>query len=174
MLVAAPASHAQQDGDPFTDGANNAKIHAASGFVCPNAIGPFKRDAVGERDPETGADFCAYSARDGVYGTITLVPIHGSYDPKALLAPDFEMQENTGGRDAHEVQMTIAQIPVYTRVYETAKVQSLRYRILFASAAIGDWAVDATVEYIDPQSTDAKTQFLDAVYADAQAKIAAH
>ena len=48
VLVATPAL-AQDNGDVFTDGANNAKVLAASGFVCPTKIGLFERDAVGEQ-----------------------------------------------------------------------------------------------------------------------------
>ena len=75
--------------DPFTDGKDGAKVHIASGFVCPAMIGHFERDAAGESDADTATDFCAYSALDGVYGTITLTPLNGAYDPKASLAPDF-------------------------------------------------------------------------------------
>jgi hypothetical protein len=32
--------------DQFADGANGAKLHAASGFVCPPRIGAFERDAL--------------------------------------------------------------------------------------------------------------------------------
>ena len=66
---------AEVAGDTFADGADGAKVHVASGFVCPAKIGAFERDAVGESDPEAGADFCAYAALDGVYGTIRLVSV---------------------------------------------------------------------------------------------------
>src|ERR1700748_913595 len=91
VLATTPAG-AQTNVDVFSDGPAGGKVHAASSFVCPDKIGLFERDAVGERDPSTNADFCAYSALDGVYGTITLVPLAGPYDPKTALAPEFVEQ----------------------------------------------------------------------------------
>ena len=66
LVLAAPA-FAQSAADPFKDGPGYAKIHIASGFVCPAAIGPFERDAQGENDVQTGSDLCSYAALDGVY-----------------------------------------------------------------------------------------------------------
>ncbi len=173
--LAAPA-YPQDSTDPFTDGANGAKVHSASGFVCPQQIGHFERDASGERDPEAGADFCAYSALDGVYGMLTLAPLHGAYDPKALLTPDFVVQEGTGGRMVDETTQLLgpktAPLSVYTRTYETAKLETLHYRTLFASAAVGPWTVQVTVEYAEPRDNDNETYFLNAVYGEAMAKIA--
>ena len=164
------------ENDVFADAPNGAKLHTTSGFVCPQQIGHFERDAVGERDPEAGADFCAYSALDGVYGTVTLVPLRGAYDPKAMLAPDFVVQEGTGGRMVAETTQLLGQktapLSVYMRTYETTKLEALHYRILFASAAVGPWAVQVTVEYADPRDTDKQADFLNAVYAEAMTKIA--
>src|SRR5438105_15303984 len=56
ILVATGAGAQTVAGDTFADGPNGAKVHVASRFVCPAKIGPFERDAVGETDPETGAD----------------------------------------------------------------------------------------------------------------------
>lgn len=176
LAVLAMSAHAQDAADPFTDGANGAKVHGASGFVCPQQIGHFERDAAGERDPEAGADFCAYSALDGVYGTLTLVPLHGAYDPKALLAADFVVQEGTGGRMVDETTQLLgpktAPLSVYTRTYETAKLETLHYRTLFASAAVGPWTVQVTIEYAEPRDDDNEADFLNAVYGEAMAKIA--
>ncbi len=175
-LCASFPAHAQDSADSFAEGPNGAKVHNASGFVCPLQIGRFERDAVGERDPETGADFCAYSALDGVYGTVTLVPLRGSYDPKAMLAPDFVVQEGTGGRMVGEATQTLdlksTQLAVYTRTYETAKLETLHYRIQFASAVVGNWAVQVTIEYAEPRDNDAQSVFMNAVYAEAVSKIA--
>jgi len=175
LLSAAPA-RAQDPTDPFTDGANGAKVHRASGYVCPEQIGHFERDAFGELDPQAGADFCAYSALDGVYGTITLAPLRGAYDPKAMLAPEFVVQEGTGGRMVGEATQTLgpktAPLSVYTRTYETANLATLHYRVLFSGAAIGSWAVQVTIEYADPRDNDNETDFLNAAYAEALAKIA--
>ena len=175
-MASAMAAHAQDAADSFADGANGAKVHSASGFVCSQQIGHFVRDAVGERDPQAGTDFCAYSALDGVYGMITLVPLRGAYDPKAMLAPDFVVQEGTGGRMIGETTQLLGQktapLSVYVRTYETTKLETLHYRILFASAAVGPWAVQVTIEYADPRDTDKQADFLNAVYAEAIAKIA--
>jgi len=127
-MALAVAAHAQDAADPFADGANGAKVHSASGFVCPQQIGHFERDAVGERDPQAGADFCAYSALDSVFGTITLVPLRGAYDPKAMLAPDFVVQEGTGGRMIGETTQLLGQkaapLSVYTRTYEDRETRN--------------------------------------------------
>jgi hypothetical protein len=151
-------------------------VHSASGFVCSQQIGHFERDAIGEIDPQTGADFCAYSALDGVYGTITLAPLRGAYDPKAMLTPDFVVQEGTGGRMVDETTQLLgpktAPLSVYTRTYETAKLETLHYRTLFASAAVGPWAVQVTIEYAEPRDDDNEADFLNAAYAEAIAKIA--
>ena len=177
VLLSAMQASAQDLSDSFADAANGAKAHRASGFVCPQQIGHFERDAVGEFDPQAGADFCAYSALDGVYGTITLAPLHGDYDPKALLAPQFVVQEGTGGRMVGEATQSLgpktAPLSVYTRTYETAKLEMLHYRIQFASAVVGNWAVQVTIEYAEPRDNDAQVLFLNTVYAEAVAKLAA-
>ncbi|HEY0282489.1 MAG TPA: hypothetical protein VGC27_07695 [Rhizomicrobium sp.] len=175
-IASAMAAHAQDAADSFTEGPNGAKVHGPSGFVCPQQFGHFARDAVGERNPEAGADFCAYSALDGVYGMVTLTPLRGAYDPKAMLAPDFVVQEGTGGRMVGETTLLLgpktAPLSVYTRTYETSKLEALHYRILFTSAAVGPWAVQVTIEYADPRDTDKQADFLNAIYAEAMAKIA--
>jgi hypothetical protein len=165
-------------GDTFADGADGAKVHAASGFVCPARIGAFERDAVGESNPETNADFCAYSALDGVYGTITIIPLQAPYDPKLSLAGDFAEQEGTGGKRIVEGALEIAarshaaSLSVYTRTYETAKLEDLHYRVTYTGAAIGNWAVQTTLEYAEPRDTNETQQFLRAIYVSAQREIA--
>ncbi len=165
-LIASPAL-AQNSGDVFTDGANNAKVHAASGFVCPTKIGLFQRDAVGERDPKTSADFCSYSALDGVYGTITLTPLSGPYDPKTALVPEFQEQEATGGKVIGEATGRFGGAAVYTRSYGTSNLGDTRYRVQFAASAVGQWAVQVTTEYASPRDDAVKQDFLDAVYDEA-------
>jgi hypothetical protein len=165
-------------GDPFADRADGAKLHVASGFVCPAKIGTFERDAVGETNPQTGADFCAYSALDSVYGTISLVPLQGSYDPKQSLADDFAEQEGTGGKLVSESTVDIAQphappLPVYMRSYETARLEELHYRVTYTGAAVGSWAVQTTLEFAEPRDTKEVQQFLRAAYAGASAEIRA-
>ncbi|HSC61693.1 MAG TPA: hypothetical protein VLC29_10710 [Rhizomicrobium sp.] len=170
LCLATPAL-AQSATDPFRDGPGYAKIHVASGFVCPAAIGPFERDAQGEYDVQTGADICSYAALDGVYGTIVLTPLSGPYDPKASLAPQFVEQEGTGGKQIGEKTIGLgaksAPLSVFTRTYRTARAESMDYRTLFAGTQIGNWAVEVTMEYADPRDTPAETAFLNAVFVEA-------
>ncbi len=167
LLASAMSASAQQSGDVFGDATNNIKIHVASGFVCPTKIGLFQRDAVGERDPKTSADFCSYSALDGVYGTITLTPLSGPYDPKTALVPEFQEQEATGGKVIGEATGRFGGASVYTRSYGTSNLGDMRYRVQFAASAVGQWAVQVTMEYASPRDDAVKQDFLDAVYDEA-------
>jgi hypothetical protein len=177
LSICLPARAQTVAGDQFADKGDGAKVHVASGFVCPAKIGIFERDAVGESDPQAGVDFCAYSALDGVYGTITLIPIQGSYDPKQSLADDFAEQEGTGGKQINEGTVSVAvnrdspPLPVYMRSYETAKLEDLHYRVTYTGAAIGNWAVQTTLEYAEPRDTNDAQQFLRAAYGDAKTEI---
>lgn len=85
------------------------------------------------------------------------------------------MQEGTGGRMIGETTQLLgpkaALLSVYMRTYETTKLEALHYRILFTSAAVGPWAVKVTIEYADPRDTDKQANFLNAIYAEAIAKI---
>jgi hypothetical protein len=179
MLTVPEAGAQTVAGDTFSDGANGAKVHVASKFVCPTKIGPFERDAVGETDPGTGADFCAYAALDGVYGTIRLVPLRGAYDAKQSLAQDFAEQEGAGGKPIAESDVAIvavshgSPVSVYTRTYETAKLEDLHYRVQFAGAAIGNWVVETTIEFAEPRDLAEAQSFLRAVYGSARNEIAA-
>ncbi|MEJ0027844.1 MAG: hypothetical protein WDN01_17605 [Rhizomicrobium sp.] len=176
LLLASPALAQTTDIDAFKDAPDEAKIHAASGFICPQFIGHFERDAFGERDPSIGSDFCAYSARDGVYGTITLTPLKAAYDPKTALVPEFTEQEGIGGKMVGEKTLLLGggktPISVYQRTYETAALETLHYRILFSGGTVGNWALEATVEFATPRDDAAQQGFLDAVYAEALAHIA--
>jgi hypothetical protein len=172
LLIACPALAQVVAGDTFSDGRDGAKVHVASGFACPLKIGQFERDAVGESDPSAGADFCAYSGQDGVYGTIKLTPVTGTYDPKVSFVRDFTEQEATGGKKIAEGNAA-EPMPIYTRSYETSKLEDLHYRVLFAGAQVKSWAVEAIVEYADPRDASLKQEFLRAVYAEAQSAIGA-
>ncbi|HVV64537.1 MAG TPA: hypothetical protein VHC42_03645 [Rhizomicrobium sp.] len=166
-MLAAPAA-ASDGGQIFVNGAGDAKIDLASGFVCPEKIGLFERDAVGESDARSDAAYCAYSALDGVYGAIVIAPLSGPYDPKSALTQDFIEQEGAGGRKIAEgVAKFGGAAGVYTRAYETATVEDAHYRALFAASAVGQWAVQATVEYASPRDDALERQFLDSVYAEA-------
>jgi hypothetical protein len=166
-LTGAAPAFAQTNVDVFSDGPANAKVHTASGFVCPGKIGLFERDAAGERDPSANADFCAYSALEGVYGTITLVPLAGPYDPKTALASEFVEQEDIGGKRIGEGTVKVGGASVYARSYETTSLEDLHYRTLFSASAVGNWAVQVTVEYASPRDDAVKQEFLNAVYAGA-------
>ena len=175
-LVLSPAAAQTTNIDAFKDGADEAKVHSASGFVCPLFIGHFERDAYGERDPSIGADFCAYSAIDGVYGTITLTPLKAAYDPKTALIPEFTEQEGIGGKIVGERTMNVGggatPISVYTRTYETAALETLHYRIMFSGGTIGNWALEATVEFATPRDDEKLHDFLNAVYTEALVHVA--
>jgi hypothetical protein len=174
VLFVAPAL-AQSASDTFIDRNDGAKVHV-SGFVCPQHIGPFERDAAGEADPEQQADFCAYSALDGVYGTITLQPLNGGYDPKAAFADDFREQQAIGGKRLGDKTVAIPDTPltVFTRTYRTARAESLEYRILFSGAVVKNWIVETTIEYADPRDAKEEAEFLQTVYAAAEKQIGQH
>ena len=175
-LALSPAAAQTTSIDTFKDGPDEAKVHTGSGFVCPLFIGHFERDAYGERAPMLGSDFCAYSALDGVYGTITLTPLKAPYDPKTALIPEFTEQEGIGGKIVGENTQKIGggatPISVYSRTYETAALETLHYRIMFSGGTVGNWAVAATVEFATPRDDDKLKDFLNAVYTEALVHIA--
>jgi len=168
----AVTAHAQE-AEHFTDARDGAKVHAASGFVCPAKIGRFERDAAG---PDIGADFCAYSASAGVYGTIRLVPLDGPYDPKTSLAPAFVAQEALKARRIADgmTMLPLKPQPVtaYARTYETAVLNDQHFRVALEGAQFGNWAVETTIEYVDPRDTTLEADFLHAVYSAAASEIA--
>jgi hypothetical protein len=177
LLVCASANAQTVAGDTFADGKDGAKVHTASGFVCPAKIGLFERDAVGESSPETGRDFCAYGALDGVYGTIKLTPLHGAYNAEQSMAGEFAEQEGTVGKRIAQKDVRVASAPnapplvVFTRTYEAAKLEDLHYRVEFAGAAVNNWAVEASIEFAEPRDTPLAQDFFRAVYAAAQTEI---
>ncbi len=71
----------------------------------------------------------AYSTLDGVYGIVTLVPLKDGYDPKNSLAPQFEETQTTGGKMVWQGTVKIGKPPltVYSRIYQTAKLEDLKY-----------------------------------------------
>lgn len=170
----AGAAYAQPVGmDVFSEGNNGEKIHEGSGFVCPYALGPFVRDAAGETDPERQTVTCNYSTQDGVYGTVTLLPLRSGYEPKASLAAQFEQQQATGGKVVWQGTSTIGTPPlaVYIRLYQTAKLEELKYTVLYSSSAVKNWVVETTIEYADPRDKPEKDTFFNGIYAAALAQI---
>jgi hypothetical protein len=107
------------------------------------------------------------------------VPLRGAYDAKQSLAGDFAEQEGTGGKQIAEADQPIASAPgvaplsVYTRTYESAKLEDLHYRVLFTGAAVKGWAVEATIEFAEPRDVPDQQLFLRAVYSAAQSEIRA-
>ena len=171
-LVAAVTAHAQ-DAGPFTDARDGGKVHTASGFVCPARVGRFERDAVG---PDIGADFCTYSASAGVYGRIRLVPLDGLYDAKTSLAPAFVAQEALKARLIADgptaLPLKPSPVAAYARTYEMAALNDQHFRVALEGAQFGNWAVETTIEYVDPRDTALEADFLHAVYAAAASEIA--
>jgi hypothetical protein len=159
--------------DVFGEGKNGDKIHTASGFVCPHAIGAFVRDAAGEADPEKQTASCSYSTLDGVYGSITLVPLTDGYQPKTSLAAQFEQQQATGGKMVWQGTVNIGKPPlaVYVRLYQTAKLEELKYTVLYSGSVVKNWAVETTIEYADPRDVPEMNAFLNGVYEAAMAEI---
>ncbi|MDE2013329.1 MAG: hypothetical protein KGJ75_10425 [Alphaproteobacteria bacterium] len=174
-LLAASAASAQVPGGDFQDGPKNEKIHVASGFVCPDRIGGYVRDAVGQSDPGSGADFCSYYGFDGIYGTVTMTPLHDGYDPEQSMAPQFTEQEGIGAKKIGEGTFEFGPkgdaLGIYTRTYETSRLATLHYRILFTGAAVKNWVLETTVEYADPRDDKMKEDFIDAVYGAALKQI---
>ena len=158
----------------FKDGPKGEKIHIASGFACPERIGRYVRDAVGESDLLAGTDFCSYYALDGVYGTVKLTPRRGRYDPASSLTSAFVEQEGIGAKDVGQKTVELGpkgdQAKVYTRTYETARLETLHYRIAFSGAAVGKWIVETAVEYAEPRDDQVRQNFLNAVYGAALRK----
>jgi hypothetical protein len=174
VLLFASAAYAQTTGaDVFDEAKNGDKVHTGSGFVCPYTMGAFVRDAAGETDPERQTISCSYSTLDGVYGTVTLVPMHDGYDPKASLAPQFREQEATGGKVVWQGTLKIGKPPlaVYGRIYQTARLEELKYSVLFTGSVVKNWAVETTIEYADPRDVPEEKAFLNAVYEGALAQI---
>lgn len=177
LVLSASAAAAQQPAaaPAFKDGPENAKIHVQSGFVCPDRMGRYIRDAVGESDLETGSDFCSYYALDGIYGTVTITPLTGKYTPEESLKPAFVEQEGMGGKPVGEKLIALGpkghKLKVYSRTFETAHLETLHYRITFTGADIGHWIVETTVEYAEPRDDAVKQAFLDWAYTSAVKEI---
>jgi hypothetical protein len=174
VFTALPAFAQTTDIDAFKDAPDEAKVHV-SGFVCPQFIGHFERDAFGERNPSIKSDFCGYSALDGVYGTITLTPLTGPFDAKASLVDEFAEQDGSSAKSIGEGTAFAGggknPIKVYTRTYETAALETLHYRIQFSVGTIGNWAVRVTTEFATPRDDDKQRDFLNTAFAEAIAHI---
>lgn len=172
-LMLPVAVQAQSFDEPFSETKDGNKIHEGSGFVCPVNFAGFTRDAVRGGDAESGTASCSYSQRDGVYGNITLSPLQGGYKAKDSMAARFREQEVLGAKMVFQGVSKIGtpELSVYVRVYQTGKLENLKYTVLFAGSAVKNWVVETSVEYTDPRDTGSKDAFLEAVYDAAQAQI---
>jgi hypothetical protein len=63
--------------------------------------------------------------------------------------------------------MKIGGASVYTRSYGTSNLGDAHYRAQFAASAVGQWAVQVTMEYASPRDDAVKQDFLNAVYDEA-------
>ena len=134
-----PAALAQDASvGPFSDLRDGGKRHTASGFVCPAMIGAFERDAVGEAAPASGADFCAdrrstaSTARSG--SRRWRVP---TTPPRRWRLASSSRRVCTARRIADGLAtLAIKPLPVsiYARTDETARLEDLHYRVVFAGA----------------------------------------
>lgn len=166
-LVVLGTTPASGQANGFSIAANGALVHA-SGYICPQIIASFQRDAAGLRDPVSGAQSCSYSAPSGVYGTVVIEPMPDGLDPKTALLSAFRAEDAAGSEKVSDqiqaVGLEDTTISVYVRVYRKARLDQREYRTLYATAGFGIWAVEAIVEYTDPQDKDLNTVFLNAVY----------
>ena len=152
----------------FRYGPHDGRIARASGFVCPDRIGPYIRDAAGQSGVSQKRVFCSYYARDGIYGTVRILPLDGQFDGPGLLAGQFSQEAGSGGRIVAQTTLSIAAagrvLPVFSRTYETSHLENLHYRVSYASAPVRGWVVEVISEYASPRDDATKTVFLDWVY----------
>ena len=88
-----------------------------------------------------------------------LSPLNGPYDPKTALVPEFVEQEDIGGKRIGEGTVKLGGASVYTRTYETTSLEDLHYRTQFSASAVGNWAVQVTMEYASPRDDAVKQEF---------------
>ena len=136
-LALSPAAAQTTNIDAFKDGADEAKVHSASGFVCPLFIGHFERDAYGERDADAGL------------GLLRLLRARRRlrHDHADAAEGGLRSQDGAGSRSSPSRKASAARssakarckigggttpISVYTRTYETAALETLHYRIMFS------------------------------------------
>jgi hypothetical protein len=62
-------------------------------------------------------------------------------------------------------------LAVYVRLYQTAKLEDLKYTVLYSGSVVKNWAVETTIEYADPRDVPEKNAFLNGVYEAALAEI---
>ncbi len=152
----------------FRDGPHDGRIARASGFVCPDRIGPYIRDAAGQSSVSQKKVFCSYYALDGIYGTVRIQPLDGQFDGPGLLAGQFSQEAGSGGRVVSQKTLSFAGagkvLPVFSRTYETSHLENLHYRVSYASALVRGWVVEVISEYASPRDDATRTEFLKWVY----------
>lgn len=152
----------------FRDGPHDGRIARASGFVCPDRIGPYIRDAAGQSGVSQQKVFCSYYALDGIYGTVRILPLDGSFDGPDLLAGQFSQEAGSGGRVVSQKPLSFTLdgkvLRVFSRTYETSHLENLHYRVRYASAPVRGWVVEVISEYASPRDDATRTIFLNWVY----------
>ncbi len=152
----------------FRDGPHDGRIARASGFVCPDRVGPYIRDAAGQSGMSRKRVFCSYYALDGIYGTVRILPLAGKFDGPSLLAGQFSQEAGSGGRvvaqKSRSFHSASGPLHVFTRTYETSHLENLHYRVSYASAPVLGWVVEVISEYASPRDDATKTVFLNWVY----------
>ncbi|MDE2464542.1 MAG: hypothetical protein KGO02_12610 [Alphaproteobacteria bacterium] len=159
----------------FRNGDHDGRIALASGFVCPERIGPYIRDAVGQSGPNEQAVFCSYYALDGIYGTVRILPLDGRFDGPASLASQFALQTGSGAKVVAQATATVAgkgtTPAVYSRTYETSRLETLHYRVRYSSAPVRGWVVQVISEYAAPRDDATRNLFLNWAYGPALAAL---
>jgi hypothetical protein len=152
----------------FRDGPHDGRIARASGFVCPDRVGPYIRDAAGQSGMSEKRVFCSYYALDGIYGTVRILPLKGKFDGPGLLAGQFSQEAGSGGRVVDQKTRSFhaasGLLRVFTRTYETSHLENLHYRVSYASAPALGWVVEVISEYASPRDDATKAVFLNWVY----------
>jgi hypothetical protein len=152
----------------FRDGPHDGRIARASGFVCPDRVGPYIRDAAGQSALSQKRVFCSYYALDGIYGTVRILPLAGKFDGPGLLAGQFSQEAGSGGRVVAQKTRSFpaasGELRVFTRTYETSHLENLHYRVSYASAPALGWVVEVISEYASPRDDATKKVFLNWVY----------
>ena len=152
----------------FRDGPHDGRIARASGFVCPDRVGPYIRDAAGQTGVSQKKVFCSYYALDGIYGTVRILPLHGQFDGPGLLAGQFSQEAGSGGKVVAQKTFSFSaagrMLSMFSRTYENSHLENLHYRVNYASAPVRGWVVEVISEYASPRDDATRTVFLDWVY----------
>jgi len=154
--------------DSFAEGANGAKLHSASGFVCPQQIGRSSRTRWASVIRKLARIFVPIPRLMASNGTVTASAARDTIQRRARAGfVRAERYRRTNGRrnDANAEPQERA-IGGLTRTYET---RSWKRCISASSLPARSWelAVQVTIDMAEPRDNDAQAMFLNAVYAEA-------